>query len=540
METTSEVATPVAQATVPNSVRVGQLPQQTTYTVVRGDTLWGIAARTLADGRRWDELAERNGIADPSLIHPGQTLEIPSNTPAVAAQGIEAPAPAVAPLAQAPVEAPAQAPTLAKAELGTPPAPAEEQAQAKEAPPKEGLWSRFQGAVQSAVENVKGWASRLFGGRKPAPSVEGPTVTPPVVVAPETTDGPIVAPPKVEEEAPAVETPTTPLESIEAPQETVAPEPPAPEPVQHTVFPGDNLWSIAQQYLGNGDRWREIADANGLANPSMLRVGQILIIPNAEQTGPAPTPGPGPERPAAPADPSGNGMGASDPISLDGLRGINHTMASIYNSKGAYLKEKATGLGISAAAAAAVLKCESGGEGFHRESGQMIIRFENHIFWDQWGKNNAATFRDHFQFSSGQRWTEHKFRASASDAWQSFHGVQSKEWTVLDLARSLDDTAALKSISMGAAQIMGFNYATLGYANVQEMFDSMTQSLPAQLDGMFAFIRENGTCMAGLRSGNYTQFARGYNGSGQADVYGALISEAAAAYARVTRGRAHA
>ncbi|TCO47291.1 LysM peptidoglycan-binding domain-containing protein [Actinocrispum wychmicini] len=45
-----------------------------TYTVVRGDTLSGIAARF---GTTWRTLQEINGIANPNLIFPGQVLRLP-------------------------------------------------------------------------------------------------------------------------------------------------------------------------------------------------------------------------------------------------------------------------------------------------------------------------------------------------------------------------------------------------------------------------------------------------------------------------------
>ena len=38
--------------------------------------------------------------------------------------------------------------------------------------------------------------------------------------------------------------------------------------VEHRVFSGDSLWTIAAQHLGNGMRWREIARANGLSEAS--------------------------------------------------------------------------------------------------------------------------------------------------------------------------------------------------------------------------------------------------------------------------------
>jgi LysM repeat protein len=50
---------------------------------------------------------------------------------------------------------------------------------------------------------------------------------------------------------------------------------------QHTVAPGETLWSIAARYLGNGARWGEIARLNAatLPNPNLIRVGQVLRIP---------------------------------------------------------------------------------------------------------------------------------------------------------------------------------------------------------------------------------------------------------------------
>lgn len=329
--------------------------------------------------------------------------------------------------------------------------------------------------------------------------------------------------------------------------------------IKHIIFPGDSLWTIAQHYYGDGARWKEIADANNLTSYSILSAGQELNIPNApnlqesdhtaslsptpeelKSSGDAPSPT---ERANTEQDENqvaraqqgeGGGMTPSDPIPLNQYSGLNRTMAEIYNKFGAYIKTKAVNLGISTAGAAGVLKCESGGEGFS-DNGKMIIRFENHIFYDEWGKHAPQTFDNYFY--GARSWKNHKFRRGANGPWESFHGNQNKEWEVLDIARELNDTAALRSISMGAAQIMGFNHATLGYDNVQDMFEAMCASLPKQLDGLFAFIAASNTCMRGLKSGDYTTFARGYNGPGQAQTYGRLISAAASAYANVTRGR---
>ena len=47
------------------------------YTVVRGDTLWGIAKRFYGNGSRYPEIAKANNIPNPDIIHIGQVLLIP-------------------------------------------------------------------------------------------------------------------------------------------------------------------------------------------------------------------------------------------------------------------------------------------------------------------------------------------------------------------------------------------------------------------------------------------------------------------------------
>lgn len=46
------------------------------YTVQKGDSLWSIAKRELGDGTRYREVAQKNGIADPNRIYPGQVLQL--------------------------------------------------------------------------------------------------------------------------------------------------------------------------------------------------------------------------------------------------------------------------------------------------------------------------------------------------------------------------------------------------------------------------------------------------------------------------------
>jgi len=52
------------------------------------------------------------------------------------------------------------------------------------------------------------------------------------------------------------------------------------EAFPYTVQPGDTLISIAEKQLGNGKRWREVAQFNGVHDPSQLSVGRVLLLPD--------------------------------------------------------------------------------------------------------------------------------------------------------------------------------------------------------------------------------------------------------------------
>jgi hypothetical protein len=180
--------------------------------------------------------------------------------------------------------------------------------------------------------------------------------------------------------------------------------------------------------------------------------------------------------------------------------------------------------GIEPAVAIAVLCVESGGRAFTKNNGnRMVIRFENHKFWQFWGQHHPIQYARHFRFNARKKWTGHQWRRQALGSdWQNFHGKQHKEWEVLTFAETLDQSAARLSISMGAPQIMGFHYARIGYASVNEMFSAFTQSHEAQIKGLFAFFTPQ--MIRDLQTHQFTRFARAYNGSGQQHQYGQWIA----------------
>ena len=47
----------------------------------------------------------------------------------------------------------------------------------------------------------------------------------------------------------------------------------------YVVKSGDNLSKISKQFYGNSNDYSKIAQANGISNPDLIRVGQELKIP---------------------------------------------------------------------------------------------------------------------------------------------------------------------------------------------------------------------------------------------------------------------
>jgi hypothetical protein len=216
-------------------------------------------------------------------------------------------------------------------------------------------------------------------------------------------------------------------------------------------------------------------------------------------------------------------------IDKSGLSGTALQVARVWNKYGGLLARVAQAYSIEPAAAVAVLAVESGGAAFGPNK-RMIIRFENHLFYRLWGNKEEQTFNKHFKFDAESAWKGHLWRADPAQDWQSFHGNQLKEWEVLNFARTLKGKAAKMSISMGAPQILGSNYARLGFDDVHQMFDAFNH--PAygeknQIIGLFKFIESDprNRGITALRNKDFEAFAAMYNGTGQAATYGRLIAD---------------
>lgn len=201
--------------------------------------------------------------------------------------------------------------------------------------------------------------------------------------------------------------------------------------------------------------------------------------------------------------------------------------AKTWNNYGNLISTVSKELGIEVEAALAVLCVESGGSGFGAD-GKMIIRFENHVFYSYWGKkseDNQKSYDKYFSFDSKKTREDHKYRRNKSDDWIDCHTGQACEWEVFSIARGLAEKEAMFCISMGAPQVMGFNYKSIGYTSVQEMFEFFSKDIRYHLLALFDFCNAKSTRIQYLLTRDFLSFAKEYNGLTAPEAYEKRILE---------------
>jgi LysM repeat protein len=216
--TAEPTATPTTASNRPTSTPTTQTQTSTViYTVVAGDTLLAIASRF---GVTLDEIVAANNLADPNFLRIGQQLIIPNQTPT--------PAPATA--TPIPTTAPGVQPTAA-------PTAQPQQQTTHTVQAGENLY-RIALRYSTTIETL----AQLNGITNPNIIRVGQVLQ----VTPGT-----------------VQTPTTQPQS-------------GGTGTQHVVQAGENAFRIALRY---GTTIEAIAAANGISNPNLIFVGQVLVIP---------------------------------------------------------------------------------------------------------------------------------------------------------------------------------------------------------------------------------------------------------------------
>jgi hypothetical protein len=171
--------------------------------------------------------------------------------------------------------------------------------------------------------------------------------------------------------------------------------------------------------------------------------------------------------------------------------------------------------------AKAVMLVESGGQGLNAD-GSLKIRFEAHIFEKYVPKN---LFDAHFRYDRNdilQAW----YRTTIHNAWVSYHNTQANEHTAFAIAREINNRAAHLSISMGAAQIMGFNHARVGFDTPELMYEAFNQDTLFHLIAFFNYCFTSKAMMDALLAKDWRAMALHYNGSQFVDMYSARLEQA--------------
>ena len=190
----------------------------------------------------------------------------------------------------------------------------------------------------------------------------------------------------------------------------------------------------------------------------------------------------------------------------------------------------ATKLGVDIASVRAVASVESNGKGMFSD-GRPAILFERHIFYRELlsKRNNEAKkqVKENNPTAIGSALdvliaSELRNVKNAVDniainnsaicnrqAGGYLGGV--KEYDRLAKANAIDEECGLRSCSWGAFQVMGFHAEFLGFKNVSEMVQYASTDA-GQLDIFIRFILKNTNLLKALKSKDWSNFARQYNG----------------------------
>ena len=135
-----------------------------------------------------------------------------------------------------------------------------------------------------------------------------------------------------------------------------------------------------------------------------------------------------------------------------------------------------------------IVAVESGGLGFSKETGKIIIQFE-----PSWFKRKSP-------YTPSGKWSLNKVEK------------QAEEWKAFNDAFLKNPNAAMESTSIGLMQVMGFHYKLLGFKTVGEMWDYAKESEVNQLRLGLMFIKTNKKMYNAIVTGDWDTFAYFYNG----------------------------
>lgn len=139
-------------------------------------------------------------------------------------------------------------------------------------------------------------------------------------------------------------------------------------------------------------------------------------------------------------------------------------------------------------------------------AGRMTIRFETGVFLGR-SKEGANLFR------AGPKGEDQAWRPVVGADWRPIHtGRQADEYAAFDFALSIDEVAAYEAISMGAGQVMGFNFARAGYSSAAEMFEALSRNVTVQVLASVNYVLADDELIGAINRGDWPVIGERYNG----------------------------
>jgi hypothetical protein len=163
--------------------------------------------------------------------------------------------------------------------------------------------------------------------------------------------------------------------------------------------------------------------------------------------------------------------------------------------------------GVQLAMIRAFAQVESGGKSGFGPSGLPIIAYEGHIF-RKYTKG---------KYDKSHPLLSHPYKKKAGPEWQVNNKNQEMAWKTLKAAAELHHQAAHMACSWGMFQVMGFNYETCGFANVDDFVAKMKAGEQGQLDAFVGFCLKTRGLRKALADKNFVACATIYNGTDYGD-----------------------
>lgn len=164
----------------------------------------------------------------------------------------------------------------------------------------------------------------------------------------------------------------------------------------------------------------------------------------------------------------------------------------------------------------AIALTESNGDGFGAD-GRLKIRLEGHLLTGP-TYGNPAVFANHFSRDTADPLLEY-YRRSEGEPWIMYHGNQNLEHQAFEFAKQLDPAAALRCISMGAGQVMGFNAKRVGFGDPATMYAAFQRGELPQIMAIVGYCLSDPSLVAAMAAKDWNTITRLYNGKGLEHIY---------------------